>query len=96
MGQMISFDKRAKHRIVSEPSTLDIANDADAEAQDAIAHIARAHFMALATGNPQLVRELTVAGSRVVDIRRLIHTGLDLLHESLEIDPYQLSGPGAA
>ena len=65
MGQMIAFDKRARHRVVSEPSTLDIANDADAEAQDAIAHIARAHFIALGTGNQQLVRELTVAGSKV-------------------------------
>ncbi len=88
MSNVIAFDKRARHRVVSEPSSLDLANDADAQA--------RAHFLALATGNQQLVRELTVAGARVVDVRRLIHTGLDLLHESLEIDPYQLSGPGAA
>ena len=97
MAQVIDFarhyDKRARHRLVSEPSTLDIANDADAQAQAAIAHISRAHFMALGTGNAELVQELVGAGNKVVDIRRRIHQGIDLLTESLEVDPYRLSGP---
>lgn len=85
---VIAFDRRARHRVVSDPSALDVANDVDADAQEAIVHLARAHFLALGAGDAQLVRELNTAGRRLVHLRRRLHEGLDLLNASVEVDPY--------
>jgi len=86
---VLAYDRRATHRIVSDPSVMDLANDADADAQEAISHLGNAHWLALGTGNEQLVRELVVIGSRLHHIRQLIHTGLDLYAESAVVDPYK-------
>jgi hypothetical protein len=82
------YDKRATHRIVSDPSVLDIANDIDADAQEAISLAHNAHFMALGTGNDALVRVIQRLGSKVTHIRVLTHAGLDLYAESVAVDPY--------
>lgn len=87
---LIAFDRRATHRIVSDPSVLDIANDVDADAQEAVTLIQNAHFMALGTGNEQLVRVIGRLGSKVVHIRTLVHQGLDLYAESVAVDPYKV------
>jgi hypothetical protein len=89
MAAVIDFDRRAVHRIVSDPSVLDIANDIDADAQEAISLAHNAHFMALGTGNDALVRVIQRLGSKVTHIRVLTHTGLDLYAESVAVDPYR-------
>lgn len=64
------FDRRATHRIFSEPVALDLINDVTAEGEDAVmacrnARFAtnevidlsmRAHLLALGTGDEELVR----------------------------------------
>jgi hypothetical protein len=84
---IIDFDRRATHRVVADPTVLDLANDVDAEAQEAIALVANAHFLALGTGNAELVRVLGRIGSKVTHIRVLTHEGLDLYAESIKVDP---------
>lgn len=87
----VTFDRRATHRIVSDPSVLDIANDVDADAQEAITLLHNAHWLALGTGNAALVRVLQRVGSKVTHIRHLTHEGLDLYANSVIVDPYVAS-----
>lgn len=87
----VPYDRRAIHRVVSDPSVLDIANDCDADAQEAIAHLWNANYLALGTGNGTLVDEINAAGKKLQDIRERIHFGLDLLRESARVDPYRIT-----
>lgn len=99
MAAVINFDRydrRATHRLVSEPSTLDRINDVDALAQEAVALLYNAHFQALGTGNDNLVRTLARVGGKVVHIRRIAQEGAALLTESVAVDPYRFWPPDAA
>lgn len=87
MAAVIQFDRRATHRVVSDPTVLDIANDVDADAQEAHALLLNAGFLALGTGNEPLIRILQRVDSKVTHIRVLVHEGLDLYHASHRVDP---------
>ena len=85
---LIHFDKRATHRIFSEPVAIDMVMDVDALAQEAIAYLEPAHLLALGTGDAHLVRGIAVAHERVTHIREIAHRCAGLIEESTVIDPY--------
>ena len=82
------FDRRATHRIFSEPVALDHVNDVDALAQEGIKYLEAAHWLALGTGDSQLVRGIAVAHARFSAIRELTHNAAALIEESIKVDPY--------
>ena len=82
------FDKRATHRIFSEPVALDLVNDVDALAQEGIKYLEAAHWLALGTGDTQLVRGIVVAHGRLTAIREITHRCAGLIEDSIRIDPY--------
>ena len=98
----LAYDRRARHAVISEVSALDIANDVDAELQRAedqhalgITYLEPGHLLALGYGDRELVRAFTVAHGAVVAAheavqraRERVHDGLDLLAESVAVDPY--------
>ena len=93
---LIDFDRRATHRVVSDPTVLDIANDADAHVQEGIEYVTRAHWLALAAGDAGLVDAINRVGARLHDLQALIHRGLDLYAESIAVDPYRAAELAAA
>lgn len=96
VASVVSFDRRATHRVISEPVVLDLANDVDALAQEAIAYLEPAHLLALGTGDRDLVRALAVAHGKVKNIREVVHAGVALLDQSYIVDPYRAVSPDAA
>ena len=82
------FDKRATHRIFSEPVALDITMDVDALAQEGIKYLEAAHWIALGTADAALVRGIAVAHARFTAIRELTSRAAALIEESLVIEPY--------
>jgi hypothetical protein len=96
---LIQFDRRATHRIFSEPVALDMVNDTDALAQEALTYLEAAHWLALGTGDRALVRGIAVAHARLTEIRRIAHHCAALIEESTKVDPYlavQFGSPRAA
>ena len=85
---VIRFDKRATHRIFSEPVALDLVNDLTALTDEAIQNLEAVHWIALGTGDAHLVRGITVAHGRLVNIRDLSHQAAGLIEQSVRIDPY--------
>ena len=85
---LIQFDRRARHRVVSDPSALDMIMDVDALTQEAIALCHNAHFQALGTGNETLVRTISRIGGKLVAIRRIAQEGAALVEQSMTVDPY--------
>ena len=83
------FDKRATHRIFSEPVALDLVNDMTALANEAIKYLEASHWLALGTGDAQLVRGLTVAHGRLMQMRELTHSATSMIADSIVVDPYR-------
>ena len=82
------FDRRAIHRIFSEPVAADLVMDVDALAQEGIKYLEAVHWLALGTGDSQLVRGIRKAHERFVSIRELAHNAAGLIEESVRVDPY--------
>jgi hypothetical protein len=82
------FDRRATHRIFSEPVALDLVNDLTALASEGIRYLEAAHWLALGTGDEQLVRGINVGHDRLVAIRELTHNAAALVEASIPVDPY--------
>ena len=82
------FDRRATHRIFSEPVALDLVNDLTALTDEAIKNLEAVHWIALGTGDAHLVRGITVAHGRLTDIRALSHQAAGLIDQSVRIEPY--------
>jgi hypothetical protein len=82
------FDRRATHRIFSEPVALDLVNDLTALASEGIRYLEAAHWLALGTGDEQLVRGINVGHDRLVAIREITHRAAALVEDSIRIDPY--------
>lgn len=82
------FDKRATHRIFSEPVALDLVNDVQALTDEAIRYLEALHWVALGTGDPHLVNGIAAVHYRVAGIRERARTAAGLVEESLRIDPY--------
>jgi hypothetical protein len=83
------FDRRATHKIFSEPVAIDIVMDVDALAQEAISFLEAAHWIALGTGDAHLVRGINLAHARLGNIREITHRCAGLIEESEKIDPYR-------
>ena len=88
MTNVIAFDRRATHRIFSEPVALDVVNDVDALAQEILHFLEALHWIALGTGDPHLVRGIAAIHSRVVGIRDRAHGAASLIEQSIRIEPY--------
>ena len=82
------FDKRARHRIFSEPVALDVVNNVDALTQERIKYLEAAHWLALGTGDAALVRGIVVAHARLTAIREIAHRAAGLIEESIPVEPY--------
>ena len=89
----IQYDRRAVHRIISDPSALDRINDTDALAQEGIALAHNALATTDVATKDRLIRSM---GGKFIYIRRIAQEGAALLSESQIVDPYSLSGPDAA
>ena len=66
---LIQFDRRATHRIFSEPVALDTINDVTALSDEAIKYLEAIHWLALGTGDEHLVKGIAAAHRRVMAIR---------------------------
>ena len=101
---LIQFDRRATHRIFSEPVALDTINDVQALAQEietadlavALKCLVAANWLAIKTGDAELVRGINLAHDRVFRaigrtqaIRDRANAAAGLVEESLVIDPYR-------
>ena len=85
---LIHFDKRAAHRIFSEPVALDVINDVDALAQESIQFLEAVHWIALGTGDAHLVKGIAAIHARVIGIRDRAHNAAGLVEQSIRIDPF--------
>lgn len=90
-----TYDRRAVHRVISEPKAMEMMMDVDALAQEAIAFLEPAHLLALAHSDRALVRGINVAHGKLVQLREVVHEGASLMADSLRVDPYSV-GPDAA
>ena len=82
------FDKRATHRIISDPPALDILNDATALTQKAIKYLEAAGWIALGYGDDDLTKGINVAHECLAEIRALSRSAAGLLEQSIPVDPY--------
>ena len=102
MQNVIQFDRRATHRVISDVSAFDRILDVEADAMEAMTLLANAHFQALGKGDEVLVRTIQRVGGKVVHILRTAQEGAALLEDSVTVDPYlaiqyaHTSGPDAA
>ena len=85
---VIQFDRRAAHRIFSEPVALDVINDVDALAQESLTFLEAVHWIALGTGDAHLVKGIAAIHARVIGIRDRAHNAAGLVEESIRIEPY--------
>ena len=83
------FDRRAKHRIISDPVALDVVNDATALTQRAIAHLEAAGWIALGYGDDHLTKGINVAYECLMELRALSRSAAGLLEQSVPVEPYQ-------
>ena len=89
MTNVIHFDRRATHRIFSEPVALDVINDVTALADESVKYLEAIHWIALGTGDAHLVRGIAAVHARVLGIRDRANAAAGLVEESLVIDPYR-------
>ena len=82
------FDKRATHRIFSEPVALDVINDVTALSDEALRFLEAIHWIALGTGDAHLVKGIAAVHRRVMGIRDRANAAAGLVEESLRIEPY--------
>jgi hypothetical protein len=83
------FDRRATHRIISEPVTIEMVMDTDALAQEGIAFLEASHWIALGTGDKALVRGIARAHACFAGIREITRRGAELIEHSQAIEPYE-------
>lgn len=82
------FDRRATHRIFSEPVAIEAVMDVDALAQEGIRFLEAAHWIALGIGDSHLVRGINLAHARFAAIREITQRAAGLIEESVAVDPY--------
>ena len=82
------FDRRATHKVFSEPVALDVVNDATALTQRALKYLEASHWIALGYGDAELVKGITVAFECLQELRALSRSAAGLIEQSVPIDPY--------
>ena len=85
---LIRFDKRATHRIFSEPVALDVVNDVTALSDEAIRFLEAIHWIALGTGDEHLVKGIAAVHRRVIGIRDRANVAAGLVEDSIKVEPY--------
>ncbi len=85
---LIAFDRRATHRIFSEPVALDTINDVTALCDEAIHFLEAIHWIALGTGDAHLVRGIAAVHARVIGIRDRANLAAGLVEDSIRIEPF--------
>jgi hypothetical protein len=88
MTNLIQFDKRATHRIFSEPVALDVVNDVQALSDEAIRYLEKLHWIALGTGDEHLVKGIAAVHHRVMGIRDRANVAAGLVEDSIVVNPY--------
>ena len=83
------FDKRATHRIFSEPVALDLVMDVTALVDEMLRYLEAGHWIALGTGDSHLVKALRVAHQKATAIRERTHAATALIADSVPVDPYR-------
>lgn len=86
---VIAFDRRATHRIFSEPVALDVVNDVTALSDEAIHFLEAIHWIALGTGDAHLVKGIAAVHARVIGIRDRANVAAGLVEDSIRIEPYR-------
>ena len=83
------FDRRARHRIFSEPVAIDMVMDLDALAQEATKFLEASHWIALGTGDSHLVRGINLAHARLSAMREITQRAAGLIEDSVPVNPYE-------
>jgi hypothetical protein len=90
------FDRRATHRIISEPVAVGMTLDTLAFADEGMALLAAANWLALSAGDKALVKGINRAHSCFAGIREIARQGAALIENSPAIEPYRAMEVAAA
>jgi hypothetical protein len=83
------FDRRATHRIISEPVAVGMTLDTLALADEGMTFLSACNWIALAIGDKDLVRGINRAHSCFAGIREIARQGAALIENSTAIEPYE-------
>ena len=83
------FDKRATHRIFSEPVALDLVMDVTALVDEMLRYLEAGHWIALGYADEHLVKAFQVAHEKAIAIRERTHGATALIADSIVVDPYR-------
>jgi hypothetical protein len=83
------FDRRATHRIISEPEAIGMTMDCDALAQEGMKFLEAVHWIVLGYGDRDALNGITRAHACFGGIRQITRAGAALIESSLAIEPYE-------
>jgi hypothetical protein len=93
------FDRRATHRLISEPVAVEMTLDTLALADEGRRFLEACNWIALTIGDKDLVRGINRAHSCFIGIRDIARAGAALIESSQAVEPYgavQFAGLEAA
>jgi hypothetical protein len=82
------FDRRATHRLISEPVAVGMTLDTLALADEGMTFLSACNWIALAIGDKDLVRGINRAHSCLAGIREIARQGAALIETSQAVEPY--------
>ena len=82
------FDRRAKHRIFSEPVAIEGVMDLTARAMRGVDVMEALHWIALGTGDADLVKGIGMAHAEFAAMRDELRRYAGLIEDSVPVDPY--------
>jgi hypothetical protein len=82
------FDRRATHRLISEPVAVGMTLDTLALADEGMTFLSACNWIALAIGDKDLVRGINRAHSCFAGIREIARQGAALIETSQAVEPY--------
>ena len=83
------FDRRATHRIISEPVAVEMTLDTSALAQEGMTFLAAANWIALTIGDDALINGINRAHACFSGILEITRRGAELIENSVAIEPYE-------
>ena len=83
------FDRRATHRIFSEPVAIEAVMDLTARAMRGMEVMEALHWIALGIGDSDLVKGIAMAHAEFTNMRDALRGYAGLIEQSVAIDPYE-------
>jgi hypothetical protein len=82
------FDRRATHRLISEPVAIEMTLDTAALADEGSHFLEACNWIALAIGDKELVKGINRAHACFKGIREIARQGAALIESSQAVEPY--------